>query len=201
MLAVLKGAPKFAFPAGTSAQDTNTPSNKFPVEQLAHADFHGEAGGEMHSPLAAASPCAPAENTAVVLVPQELHISTLYSLTLSKKIALMACWKQLSKNRFMCMYVHTSKISVYHLAFSLISFLPNSVDVGQRHIKRTQQDNQCRQCATPLLLAVQSPTISDNAPSQRLWQNMCLHCRTSRDHETINSPLHPAFQEINNLAS
>lgn len=129
MLAVLKGAPKFAFPAGTSAQDTNTPSNKFPVEQLAHADFHGEAGGEMHSLLAAASPFAPAENTAVVLVPQELHISTLYSLTLSKKIALMACWQQLSKNRFMCMYVHTSKISVSHSAFSLISFLPNSVDV------------------------------------------------------------------------
>lgn len=129
MLAVLKGAPKFVFQQAHQHK-TDTPNNKFPVELLAHADFHGEAGGEMHSCLAAASPFAPAENTAAVLVPQELHISTLYPPTLSKSFALMACWQQLTKIQLMCMHVHTSKISVYHSAFSLISFLLNSVDVG-----------------------------------------------------------------------
>lgn len=130
MCAVLKSAPKFSFPAGTSAQDTDTCSNKFPVEQLAHVDFHGEVGGEMHSHLAAASPFAPAKSTTAVLAPQELHTSTLYVPTLSKKFALMVCWQQLSKIQFMCIYVHTPKISVYDSAFSLISFFPNSVDVG-----------------------------------------------------------------------
>lgn len=112
MPAVLKGARMFAFPAGTSVRDTDTCSNKCPVEQLAHADLHREAGGEMQCCVAVASPFAPAKSTAAVLVPQELYTSILYMLTLHKKFALMVCWQQLSKIQFMCMYVYTSKISV-----------------------------------------------------------------------------------------
>lgn len=193
VLAVLKGAPEFAFPAGTSAQGADTSSSKCPTEQLVQADFHGEAGGEMHSCPAAAPPPAPAENTAAALVPQELQTSTLYLLTLSKKFALMVRWQQLAKIQFMCMYVHKSKIIVYYSVFSLIPFLPNSVNVGQRDIKRTWQDDQY---ATPLLLGVQLSTISDNEPSQRLWQNMCLHCRTSRDSEAINPSCIPRHQQL-----
>lgn len=113
MLAVLKGAPKFAFPAGTSAQDTSALLSSWPM--LTSIE---KAGGEMHSPLAAASPFAPAENTAVVLVPQELHTSTLYSPTLSKKFALMACWQQLSKKSiyvYVCAHIKNQCLSLSFL--------------------------------------------------------------------------------------
>lgn len=103
VLAVLKDAARFAFPAHTSAEDAAPSQQQVPGRAAAPADFHREGTGDTFSPLAAVSPYVLEENTAVVLVPQELHTSTLYLSILSKKAALITCWQQLSKTQFMCM--------------------------------------------------------------------------------------------------
>lgn len=94
------------------------PSSKCLGEWLVHADFHGEASGETHSPLAAVSPYALEENTAVVPVLQELHTSTLYLSILSKKICFDNLLPTAVKNPI---YVHASSVCEHTRNYCLSS--------------------------------------------------------------------------------